>query len=155
MRFVSCVCLFVFLVGCSGSETKEVEDIELYKVTGTITVNGEPVGGVSVGFQPERSGDEATEGIKGGGGGSTNEKGEFSIVYRDGREGLPPGKYYVLLSRLVTPDGSPIPPNVMAADVDAVNQFPEKLNSVDGTTFFADVAAGDNAPLSFDVKVKK
>jgi hypothetical protein len=138
-------CFVICLVGCGGGSTESA--LEVFPVKGTVTVDGEALQSVTVFFDPQ-------EGTKGtGAGGVTDASGNFSILYRDDREGIPVGTYKVLFSRLVQPDGSPIPQDATAADVGAVNSLPAKYNDPAETPVTATVT-NKNEPFKFELKTK-
>lgn len=144
-RLLLC-CLFLGLVGCGGGGSENT--LEVYPVSGTVTVDGEAVQGVSVTFFPEGT-------TKGNGGfGATDASGQFTLKDRDQRDGVAEGTYRVLLTRLVKPDGSPIGGEEMAADVGAVNQLPEVYNDPKGSPLTATVGQ-TNEPFKFEIKGKK
>jgi hypothetical protein len=134
------------LAGCSG---EELEEVALNPVTGSIRVDGKPASGVTVGFQPVNK-----EGAKGGYA-TTDANGQFSVVYHDGRPGLPEGQYVVLLTWLTLPDGSPLPKDAMAADAGAENRLPDLYNSMDNNPNQVVVQAGENPPVDIDVPSKR
>ncbi|MCH9653363.1 MAG: carboxypeptidase regulatory-like domain-containing protein [Planctomycetes bacterium] len=138
-------CFVICLVGCGGGSTEPT--LEVFPVNGTVTVDGEALQSVTVFFDPQ-------EGTKGtGGGGVTDASGNFTILYRDDRQGVPQGNYKVLFSRLVQPDGSPIPQDATAADVGAVNSLPAKYNDPANTPVSAVIKA-TNEPFKFELKSK-
>ena len=150
MRTLSTIGLALALAGCgSPDRVAPDQDLELSPLAGTVKVDGEPAEGLNIGFQPA----EGTPGS--GGGATTNAEGKFVVMSASGREGLPPGKYHIMLSWLTTKDGKPIPKDVMAADADFINRLPERLNTVEGTPYFVDVQSGENPPLDIDLKVGK
>jgi hypothetical protein len=130
-------------LGCGGGAPDRAA---LVPVSGKVTVNGQPMAGISVIFSPSD--------VIGGtaAGGTTNEGGEFTLIYSDGREGAIPGKYNVLFSKLTMPDGSPMPPDAMAADVGAVEQIPEKFRNTEMAIHFADVKQEAGGTFEFDLK---
>lgn len=139
-------CLLLSLAGCGGGASENT--LEVYPVSGTVTVDGEPMQGISVTFFPEGT-------TKGNGGfGATDAEGKFTLKDRDQRDGVAEGTYRVLLTRLVKPDGSPIGGEEMAADVGAVNQLPEVYNSPDQSPVTATVGK-TNEPFKFEIKGKK
>lgn len=88
--------LSVLTVGCSDGGVDSVA------VSGKVTLNGSPLEGVSVRFNPEAGGDgQFSQGI-------TDSQGNYVLKDRRGREGVAPGKYAVTFSKLVRPDGSAI-----------------------------------------------
>lgn len=140
----------VALVGCGGSSGRVPpdQDLELFPVTGTVTVNGKVAEGVAIGFQP-------ADGTPGSGGFAVSGPGgKFEATSASGRPGLPAGKYHLLVTWLTTPDGKPIPRDALAADTGFVNQLPERFNTMDGTPFFMAVNAGENPPLNLDINTK-
>ena len=73
--------------------------VELYSVTGTITIDGQPLDGATVEFRPDRTGEVKADR---GGIGFTNEKGKYIMLFRDTR-GCPEGKFRVLVSTYSEP----------------------------------------------------
>ena len=74
----------VFLVqGCGSDPNKPPR--EMGKVTGTVTLDGKPVKGVTVVFSPEEGGGESE--------GATDEKGHFELEYSGG------GKFGALVGK--------------------------------------------------------
>ena len=137
--------VFVALPGCFGGGA---EQPDVFPVSGTVRLDGQPIGGVSVAFVPDGE-------VAGGGGYAvTDEAGNFSMKSNDGRDGVPQGTYRVLFSKWTMPDGNPIPEGEMAMDVGAENRLPEKYNDSASTQMAAEVQAGENAPLEFDLQSK-
>lgn len=132
------------IVGCGGTSEST---LEVFPVNGTVTVDGETLPFVTVTFLPQKG----TKGV--GGYGATDESGNFTLKYRDQRDGVPEGTYRVLFTRLVQPDGSPIPKDQMAADVGAKNSLPEKYNDPNRSPIEAKVAKS-NEPFKFELKTK-
>lgn len=78
-------CFGLAATGCGESGPK------LYSVEGTITINGQPGSGVSVGFVPADN-----DPSKGGTG--LVKDGKYTVFAQDGRPGLLPGKYKITLA---------------------------------------------------------
>src|SRR5262245_26984824 len=81
--------------GCGGAKGPA-----LVPTTGTVTYKGKALPAASVRFLPV----EGTEGL--GGSGKTDGAGAYKIVYARGGDGIPAGKYRVVISKRVMPDGS-------------------------------------------------
>ena len=83
---------FLFLsVGCESR-------YELAPVSGTVTLDGRPVAGAQVSFEPQASGENAFAGP--GSYGTTDKEGRYRLETIDGREGAVVGKHYVFISTL-------------------------------------------------------
>ncbi|WP_164101480.1 carboxypeptidase-like regulatory domain-containing protein [Candidatus Laterigemmans baculatus] len=107
-------------LGCNAEP-----EMEVVPVSGTVQLDGKPVEGVSITLLPQ------SNGMRAAGFGTTDSNGQYTLQAGPEIEGVPPGNYRVLFSKMAMPDGSPIPPDAMAADVGAVNVLPEKYNSVE------------------------
>jgi hypothetical protein len=102
------------LFGCGGDGLRRVA------VQGKVAAQGVPVGNATVSFVPV----EATKGE--GGIGTTDADGNFTLTgSRRGDAGVVPGKYRVVVSRFMNPDGTVIP----SADYKEAD-FPRAVNSV-------------------------
>ncbi|RCS54093.1 hypothetical protein DTL42_02775 [Bremerella cremea] len=77
--------VFICLTGCSG-ET-------MVPVTGVVTLDGKPVSGLEVNFEP--TGDVADRATATG---YTQEDGSFSLVYPGYKQGAPVGEYIVRIA---------------------------------------------------------
>lgn len=95
------------LLGCGSTSGPELEE-----VSGTVTLDGEPLPDATVRFMPEASGDAeyvrpAT--------GVTDSGGWYSLAFSSSREGALPGKYRVSITTFreggydTDEDGNPIP----------------------------------------------
>jgi hypothetical protein len=111
------------LVGCGGSTAPK-----LAPVTGIIQVAGEPTGGVTVMFNP--TGTTKTAGAFG----VTGPDGKYELVHRSGELGIEPGTYTVTFSRMLMPDGKPLPKDMSPTDAGAVESIPPALRSRSDTT---------------------
>lgn len=86
----------LLLAGC-----KKDYGVELYKVSGTVTLDGKPLKEASVQYRPDRSGNVVAPR---GGVGYTNEQGYYVMLFRDTR-GCPAGKFHVVISTYSEPTG--------------------------------------------------
>ncbi len=135
--------VFVVFSGCSGGGPPP---LDVFPVTGSVRLDGEPIGGVSVTFIPE-------SGVAGGVGSAvSDDAGQFSMKSGENLDGVPAGEYRVLFMKMTLPDGSPIPEGAMAADVGAENRLPRIYNDLENTSIKAVVEAGENAPFEFELR---
>jgi hypothetical protein len=91
----------VFLIGCGGG------GLATNKVTGTVTVDGEPLANASITFTPK------TQGVGHPGYGTTDEKGVYLLQTSQGQAeaGTTPGDYLVAIRKSeVDPDAPPPAP---------------------------------------------
>jgi hypothetical protein len=102
------------LFGCSSGAD--------FTVTGTVTLDGEPLPHALVSFYPE--GD--TKGL--GGTGRTGADGKYTLQPARRGKGIPAGTYQVVISRPLRPDGSPGDPNVPPIESDARETLPAKYS---------------------------
>ena len=118
-----------FVVGCGGG----VNVPKLVPVSGTVQIKGQPASGVTVTFSPtgQSKGTGAT--------GATGPDGKYELVHRSGQPGIEPGQYAVTFSRLVMPDGSPLPAGTSPTDVGAEESIPERFRDPTNLTHTADV----------------
>jgi hypothetical protein len=101
--FLASVVPLLGVLGCG-------DGIKRVPVQGKLTVNGNPVEDAYVQFIPARD----TRGE--GGMGRTDRDGNFSLEGMKGVRGVAPGEYKVRVSRLVLPDGKPLPWGATEAD---------------------------------------
>lgn len=103
--FISTAGLLI-LAGCSG-EPEPPKLPDPVKVTGTVTLDGKPLEGAAILFQPT-----SEKGYQGAAG-QTDASGKYELNTDIGkgqsRPGVIPGDYVVSISRLVKPDGSFVP----------------------------------------------
>ncbi len=92
--------------GCAGCGEDVPEEVAppLAPVSVTVTIDDAPAEDVSVRFVP--TGSSTGEGAFV----MTDATGRYELIYRTGDKGIPAGEYSVVFSKLVQPDGSPIPP---------------------------------------------
>lgn len=135
----------VLVLALGGCGAKVDQSPPLQPVTGTILLDGKPIPGASVAFVPR--GD--TPGLVSVG--TTNETGAFECVYPTGQPGVPTGEYKVLISKLVTPSGDPIPEGKTAADVEAKDIIPAKYKRLDDLINTIAVGPGGKKDLKFEL----
>ena len=135
-----------FVLGCGGGVPAEVVP-PLEPVTGKVNMDGKPAEGVAVTFVPaaNNKGNSSS--------GSTDATGAYKLTYRTGAAGIPAGDYVVVFSKLTQPDGSPIPPGQTAADVQAVEQIPERFRMMDNPTMTFSVPKGGKT-FDFELQSK-
>ncbi len=94
---LSVACLFV-AVGLSGcAQDIRREGPELAKVTGSVSLDGEPVEGAHVRFSPETKGPAAFA--------VSDSRGHFELRTFDPGDGAVPGKYGISITKDVTEGG--------------------------------------------------
>jgi hypothetical protein len=96
--------LIATLVGCDSNEPK------LYKVVGTVTMDGKPLPNAEVRFLPIPKGDEPVRPSSA----TTDENGEYSLEYSTTKSGARPGSYqvYVSTKRNAMPEVPAVPESV-------------------------------------------
>lgn len=103
------------LSGCGG---KVDSGPALVPVTGKVILDGKPLVGATVTFNP-------TQGTPGNGAfGVTDAEGKFTLTDYSLNPGCPAGDYGVTFSRMTQPDGSPIPNGANRGEVGMVEQMP-------------------------------
>ncbi|WP_425616965.1 hypothetical protein NA78x_000630 [Anatilimnocola sp. NA78] len=131
--------------GCGGSGPSTLP------VTGVVTLDGQPCEGALVSFVPQ----ETTGGN--GGTGLTDSTGKYVTKLQDGKTpGLLPGKYKVMISKFVRPDGSLFVATGDEAPIDsnARELLPPRYSDYQYTTLQAQIDAAAT-PHNFDLKSKK
>jgi hypothetical protein len=109
-RFGLLVLFTAALTACSGRNSGLPQ---LVPVSGTVTLDQEPLSGAMVAFIP--SGNTRGQGATG----YTDEQGRYELRAADGREGAPAGEYRVIVTKLVMPDGSDFPIDAGIAPMDS------------------------------------
>jgi len=102
MILVGCS-LSISVLGCGGGGPKPEK---LVPASGMVKLSGRPTPGVRLSFRPI----ENTKAV-GGCWAITDNDGKFKVIHFSSKEGIPPGKYEVLFSRRVRPDGTPLGDN--------------------------------------------
>ncbi len=92
MRSAICLTTVLWTIGCGSS------DYDLVPVRGTVTLDGKPIAGARVIFEPRRSGKEALSAGPGSDG-ITDEDGQYSLLTTvDGARGAVVGQHTVTIS---------------------------------------------------------
>lgn len=147
--FLTLLCA-IALSGCSNSSSSYETPEALTPLKGTVTLDGAALTGATLSFIPQNG----TSGI--GGYAITDESGAFEAQHQSTEHGLPPGNYAVTFSKLVMPDGNPIPEGQDAADVGAVQALPDFLSNVrpEGHPYQVTVASTPQT-VQFELDSKK
>lgn len=132
---------WLLLGGCGGGPTGP----KLEPVTGKVTYKNKAVAGAVVAFHPI----ETTKGN--GGEGRTGPDGTFKVKYRRGGDGLPAGKYKVVVSHRVMPDGSAPPEDVDPIESPAREMLPAVYSDENRTKLVKTVPEGGGT-IDFDLK---
>lgn len=127
--------------GCGGGGTT----VSTVPASGTVTLDGAPVDGARLTFMPNTGGPDKI------GYAVTDAQGQFEATTRGGAPGLAVGSYRVLVEKLALPDGSPIPPDAMAADVGAKNILPPLYANSDESPLSAAIADGGTSELKLEL----
>lgn len=143
-------CLAVsFIVGCGG-DAKPAPDPSV-SVSGIVTMDGKPLDRATVTFLP-------VSGTKQGNGGSgvTDSAGKYELSSQVGNVaviGTPPGKYTVMISKMVKPDGSVAdamePPMMSAAREVVPLQYSDFATSI-----LSETVSSSGGTFNFDLKSK-
>jgi len=144
------ICALVCCLGIGCGQTQaEYETPELVPVEGVVTINGQPEPGVLVTFNPmgSTSGQIAY--------GLSDSSGKFVCEYSQGGVGCPQGQYAVTCSKMVTPDGKPIPEGASAADVMATDMIPARYRDYREPFMTEQVGPTGLKNLTVDLKMKK
>lgn len=138
--------LVMMSVGCGSSSERP---LKLIHVEGTVQLDGKPVDGVSIFFNPLRD----TAGV--GAYAITDQNGHFKLMHysKRGKEGCEEGQYAVTFSKVTQPDGTPIPAGKTRAGVATVEQMPKIYTKYDpaNATEIA-IVKPDSPTLDFNLK---
>jgi hypothetical protein len=139
MRFVLGLAL-LSAVGCGGSSYR------FAPVSGKITLDGKPLAGASVNFQPIAVGSETGPGSAG----KTNEKGEYSLTSTTGASGAWVGKHRVFVSVLTA---SKETTGDERGGPKMTNKVPDKYNGYAGeTTLNCEVPPAGTNKADFELR---
>jgi hypothetical protein len=134
------------VTGCGGGDYKP----ELGLVTGTVTISGKPAPDLIVTFEPQQNkdGGKASSIVGGVSTATTNAEGKFDLQYKGtSTKGAVVGPHLVRIQSAA--GGGP----AGGASAAAIIQIPPQYNSQ--TKLKADVTAGKNEPMEFDLPIGK
>jgi hypothetical protein len=141
MRRLSFVVLSgVLALGCGGGNS------DFTPVSGTVKLDGEPIGYAILTFMPEKGGTH-------GGTGMSGSDGRYVVVGPQGQKGLTVGSYKVVVSRILRKDGTPPPADVPPIESEGVETLPAKYTQQDRTPLIVTIEPGK--PIDFDLKSGK
>lgn len=146
--FGALICLSCLSLGC-GSGGSGVK-VDLVPVSGVVTLDGEPLANASVLFSPTgQSQAQPSHAI-------TDDSGNYSLAYADGRPGCATGFHVVVISKFAQQDGTPFPPGTPPdeASVNGKEHLAAEYSSHTATRLNADVKEV-NEPFNFELKRKK
>lgn len=115
--------------GCGGGGAPVPE---LAPVTGSITLDGQPLSSAQVVFEPQGEGTLSVA--------KTDDSGHYELYYNAENPGAVPGSHVVRISKY----GEPGSPN------DTMDQIPPQYNQ--GSTLTADVKAGEGNVFDFELE---
>jgi len=151
MPAIGVVLLLVFVFAGCGGPSREAPKTEVVPVEGTVKLGGKPTPDILVSLSPFGS-------TKGNGAwGKTDASGAFKLLNLSNKEGVEPGEYVISFSYLVTPDGTPVPPNTSPTEVTSVQGIapPWTESSSESLGQRVNVKKEGMMPLSFDVPPTK
>ncbi len=134
-------------LGCGGGSVEGVPK-KLVPFSGTVTIDGKPAIGATLQFLQDGT---QTKGVGASSYGVADQAGKYTLKYRGEKEGVPPGTYKVVISRMAMPDGSPVPSGMSPTDAGAVESLaPEFSNpeSSQQTVIVGDKGGTQNYQLS-------
>ncbi len=133
------------IIGCGTAATPLPE---LQPVSGSVSLDGQPLARAVLSFLPQgRTTGQVSVGV-------TDEQGKFECEYPGGAKGVPVGEYKVLISKLVTPSGEPLPEGSTAADLEAKEIVPAKYRRLDDRVNTVAIPQGGKSDLAFELKSK-
>ena len=134
-KFFVCLAALAFLVGCADKGA----DVGTTAVTGTVTLDGQPVEGASVSFSPKSADGRGAAGL-------TDASGRFSLTTVASGDGAMPGSYQVAVSKTTTSGG----PDVSGLESDPSKMTPEDFAAMAERVENADpVVTTDELPVKY------
>jgi hypothetical protein len=136
-------------VGCSGNKGK---------ITGSVTLDGQPVADAQVEFLLQSNKNAPVANVR------TDQQGNFAVLPRPkgGGPGLPPGQYVVLIRKMVDKSGN-VPPDSdnpaedyrqLEAAGKLVNKLPAKYNDPPFPVLTVEVKSDTKELKPFELKSK-
>ncbi len=144
------------LLGCGSNPEPPEFSQKLVPVMGKVTWKGDPLAGATVRFFPPDPGKGGLEPAEA----TTDEGGNYTLytmmgsgASQEDRTGALPGEYKVLISKIVRPDGSPLPPDMTEADAlaeGAKQLLPPKYSDGERTTL-RETVKPDASAINFEL----
>jgi hypothetical protein len=145
LRPVLGLCCLLALAGC-GRKGQNLPP--QYPVSGTITMDGQPLASAGIMFLPRGE----TRGT--GAFGMSDAAGKYSLKSDHGGPGAPEGEYAVTISRVLNRDGTPYLPNPDVAEAGERETLPGIYSDSMKTTLTATVPKGGDT-INFELKSKR
>lgn len=140
-------CVLITFAGCGGKPS-----IPMVKVSGIVMFDGKPLADAKVNFMvtPDKKKAVVQDSIA-----VTDANGAFELQGVHGDVGAMPGKHKVVISKLVSKDGKPLPAEADPALLLGKSKelLPKKFSSVPDSELTADVPEAGGM-LTFDLKSK-
>jgi hypothetical protein len=127
---------------------------KLVPVTGKVTLDGKPLDGANIAFAPEPGNAVPIQGLD-----VTGAEGNYTLM-ANGRRGVPPGKYKVVISKVEAKSGVVIPDEFkkdpMMAKMAGMTKetLPDSVSGVGESQFDREVPP-EGGTFDFDVKATK
>lgn len=142
------------LTGCGSAPEKPEFAKNLVPVTGTVTWEGGPLAGATVRYfaAANATSGETADAI-------TDAEGKYTLLTQlanasiEDRKGAVPGTYQVVVSKIVMPDGSNLPPGMTEADALAENAkelIPAKYSNPE-TTILRETVKPEPNVINFEL----
>jgi hypothetical protein len=128
----------ILTTGC-GNKQPVYGSLELVEVTGTVTLDGQPLGGVSVDFQ--KKGEGGSQGI-------TNDNGYYRLMLNSEKSGVTTGEKRVRITSIPQGENAAITENQKTP----TEKIPAKYNRE--TTLSATVTSKHSQTFNFDLTSK-
>jgi Carboxypeptidase regulatory-like domain len=123
-------------------------------VSGTITHNGNPVEGAKVTFVSTTEVDGVQERFST----ETDSSGKYLIAGVGKTPGIPPGRYKVVVTKLIIKPGFKAPEDFDSTQLEmsgmGVNSLPKEYSDVGTTKLSATLESGKNKDVNFELKGK-
>jgi hypothetical protein len=138
------------LTGCGGSQK-----VQLTQVKGKVTLDGTALAGARVVFAPVATNPTDLSEALPASSGFTDDSGEYTVATFQGQSGAAVGDHRVFISKMLTPDGKPLPPDVKDPALLGVlkEQIPGKYSDPNGSELKASVGF-EAEEFNFDLKTK-
>jgi hypothetical protein len=137
IRFIF-VLLLAMALGCGGGK-------KFAPVSGKVTMNGQPLAGAMISFQPDVDSYEDAPGSTG----KTNDKGEYTLKAATGESGARVGKHKVMINLWATKPGAKDAPTERGGPP-LEDKVPSRYN--DATELIFAVSSSGSSKADFDLK---